>query len=185
MSTAFPRIVKRAWEFQPPRKPTRRPLSVRIARPDEGQKIFDTLMLLAEENALAPVSEEKVRGMIARCRGPEPGQYRDGVIGLIDAPDGSIAATVGIIMGQWWYTNAWHCEEVWSFVHPDHRDHLKEGGENYAESLIDFSKWWGEQMGNPVLMGVLSTHRTLGKIRLYSRKIPLVGALYLWRGPNV
>jgi len=178
MSAALAKVIERSWTFVPKPGPTPRPLSIRIAHPDEGDKIFASLMLLAEENALAPVSEARVRAMIDRCRGPEPGKMRDGVIGIIDAPDGRIAATVGIVMSQWWYTNAWHCEEVWGFVDPLHRS----GKFNYAKALIAFSKWWSEQMGMPLIMGVLSTHRTLGKIRLYAREVPLVGAIFMWRG---
>ena len=183
---ALARIIEHHswWSHKPQTGPTPRPLSVRISRPDEEEKIFRVLMQMAEEIALAPVNETKVRAMIRRCSGPAAGEVRDGVIGLIDAPGGKIAATVGMIHNQWWYTNSWHVEEVWSFVHPDHRpDHRREeNGPNYARALIQFSRWWGEQLGCPVLMGVMSTERTLGKIRLYAREIPLVGALFLHRG---
>lgn len=167
------------WEYRGDQQkmPTKRPLSVRIARPSEEERLFKTLMLAGEENAMAGVSEPKVRAMLQRCRSPEPGQPRYGVIGVIDAPKGGIAATVGLVTGQWWYTEEWHCEEVWSFVHPDHRRDKA----NHAKDLIQFSKWWGEQLGWPVLMGVMSNVRTLGKIRLYAREIPLVGALFLHR----
>lgn len=167
----------RDWRSRISKEPTQRPLSVRIARPSEEERLFKTLMLLGEENAMAEISKPKVRAMLQRCRSPEPGQPRYGVIGVIDAPKGGIAATVGLVTGQWWYTEEWHCEEVWSFVHPDHRRDKA----NHAKDLIQFSKWWGEQLGWPVLMGVLSNVRTLGKIRLYAREIPLVGALFLHR----
>lgn len=169
-------IFERALGAEQPSKPTPRPLGVRIANKVDEGAVFDLLMLLAAENALAPVNDEKVRAMIRRST-----DRQGGVIGIIDAPDGGIAASVSLIMAQWWYSEAWHYEEVWSFVHPDHR----RGAGNYAQRLIQFARWWGEQIGMPVLMGVLSTHRTIGKVRLYARHIPLAGALYLWRGSNV
>src|SRR5882757_6116638 len=115
MSAALAKIIDRSWSFVPKPGPTPRPPSVRISRPDEADKIFSSLMLLAEENALAPVNEARVRAMIERCSGPkkDSDEVRDGVIGIVDAPDGRIAASIGIIMMQWWYTNAWHCEEAW------------------------------------------------------------------------
>lgn len=178
--TAAAALVKILSEEQGRRSsiaaPTPRPAQVRLATEADEQKLFDLLMLLAAENAMDPVSDTKVMDMIRHATRRE-----GGVIGIIDAPDGSIAATVGITMAQWWYSNAWRCEEAWSFVHPDHRG----GNGRYAKQLIQFSKWWGEQLGMPVLMGVLSTHRTLGKIRLYARNIPVVGALFLHRAGSV
>lgn len=154
-------------------KPTARPVAVRVASPADEQAVFDVLMLLAEENAMSPVSETKVIEAIRK------GTRRDGgMVGIIDAPDRSIAATIGIVHGSWWYTQSWHCEELWSFVHPAHR----KDGNNYARDLINFGKWWSEQMGLPFLMGVLSNKRTEGKVRLYRRTIPCVGALFLHRG---
>jgi hypothetical protein len=172
------RVFERAAEVKSPSAaPTPRPAEVRIAQQADEREIFDLLMLLAEENALAPVNDIKVLTMIRRAT-----ERRDGVIGIIDAPDGEgIAASVGIVMGSWWYTEAWHNEEMWSFVHPDYR----RGNGNYAQKLIQFSKWWTEQLGMPLLMGVLSTKRTVGKVKLYARNVPLAGALYLWRGSGV
>ncbi len=176
MSVALTRMFERSTAYREPTGPTPRPACVRVATPADEQAVFDILMLLAEENAMSPVSEAKVWAAIHKGT-----RRQGGIIGVIDTPNRQIAATVGISMGQWWYTEAMHCEEIWSFVHPDHR----KGKENYAKMLIEFSRWWGEQLGLPVLMGVLSTKRTLGKVRLYSRHIPFVGALFLHRAGAV
>lgn len=173
------KIIERSWAHRPSSGPTARPKEVRIARPDEEERIYASLMLLAEENALAPVSEDRVRAMLQRCRGASAanGGMRDGVIGIIDAPDGEIAGMTGLVMGQVWYSAAWHCEDVWTYVNPAYR-----AGHSYAKSLIQFAKWWAEQLGMPLFIGVASSRRTIGKIRFYSREVPLVGASFLWKG---
>lgn len=174
-NAALARMLNRSVDCRPVTGPTEQPPLVRIGLQADEQAIFDMLMLLAPENAMAPVNSEKVWDTIKK------GTRRDGgVVGIIEV-DGKIAATVGIGMGPWWYSSAWHCEEMWCYVHPDYR----KAKDNYAELLIQFTKWWSEQLGMPVLMGVLTTNRTLGKVRLYARHIPFVGGLFLWRGTNV
>lgn len=174
-AAAVKATFERDYELRNAAGPTMRPEAVRIATQADEPSVYALLMRLAEENSLAPVNDQKVLDMIRK------GTRRDGgVIGIIEV-DGQIAASVGLVMTQWWYSASWHVEEVWSFVHPDYR----RAKDNYAKSLIQFSRWWGEQLGMPVLMGVLSTKRTLGKVRLYARHIPLVGALFLWRGAAV
>ena len=183
-ATAFAAIVQQRsfWAYKGQgASPTPRPSMVRIARPDEEDKIFDVLIMLSEENAIAPTNEERIRAMIRRCRGPENGKMRDGVIGLIDAPNGGgIAATCAVVMSQPWYSLAWYCEEIWTYVLPDYRA-AKMG---HAKALLNFEKWWAEQLGMPLFVGIISKTRTLGKMRLYSREMPLVGASFLWRGAS-
>lgn len=177
MAARLVQLIKLEIDNAPARPaPTKRPEGVRVATATDEKAIFDLLMLLAEENAMDPVNDYRVLAMIKKAT-----DRQGGMIGIIDAPDGSIAACVGLILSQWWYTESWHTEEVWSFVHPDHRG----GSADHAAKLIEFSKWWGDQLGMPVIMGVLSTKRTLGKVRLYARSIPLVGAIFLHRGGSV
>jgi len=175
-AAALGRTLDRSVTYRPSAGPTPKPVKVRIGLEADEPEIWKLLMLDAEENALAPVSEKRVREVMRAGT-----RRQGGVVGFIDAPGGKgLAATVGIHMVQPWYTEAWVCEEMWSFVHPDHRT----AKDNYVNMLIDFSKWWAEQLGMPLFMGVVSTHRTIGKVRLYSRRIPFVGAMFLHR-PSV
>ena len=113
------------------------------------------------------MEESKVRAMIRRGTRKE-----GGVIGVIDGKNGA-EATVGMVLSQWWYSSSWHMEEVWNFVHPDHRH------SGHAKHLISFAKWTADKLSVPLIMGILTRDRVAAKIRLYQREIPQVGALFL------
>lgn len=140
---------------------------VRMARPEDEESVYALLMQLHAENGLSPVSEQKTRAMIRRAT-----QKDGGIIGLIEGKDG-IEASVGLLLTQWWYSEAWHLEEMWTFVHPDHRR------TTHAKRLIEFAKWASDRMGVPLLMGILTRDRLAPKLRLYQRQIPQVGALFV------
>lgn len=148
-------------------------MTARLAGRRDEPAIYDLLMLLYDENAMAPLSVEKVQRMIkAGTRG------QGGVIGVIDGPHG-IEASVGLKLAQWWYSDDWHLEEMWAHVHPSHRQG------DHAQSLIDFAKGCAARLKLPLLMGILTHHRATAKIRLYQRQIPQVGALFLHRVGSV
>lgn len=171
--SALRSIFEREAEVEVQRGPTARPEGVRVAVKADERAIFDLLMTqAAEESAFAPVNEFKVLEAIKSAT-----ERKGGIIGIIDSDDGRIAATIGLIMGWWWYSEEGHYQDLWCFVSPEFR----RGRNNYAQRLIQFAKWWGEQAGAPVLMGVASTKRTQGKIRLFARNMPLVGAGFMWR----
>lgn len=150
-----------------------RPARVRVAGPADREWLWDQLMMAAAENAMAPINETRVTGaldaMIAREKA---------VAGVIDGTSG-FAGSIGLTFGQWWYSTEWHVEEMWCFVHPDYRRGAQNKG--HAKALLQFAIWWADQVGLPLLMGVLSHKRTEGKIRLYERSIPMAGALFLHR----
>jgi hypothetical protein len=151
-----------------------RPAAVRIATPTDYARIFDIFMLAAAENAMAPICEAKVEEAITLAT-----ERRNGsVIGIIDGDRGDIAGIIGLVMAPFWYSHEWHCEELLNFVHPDYRM----GTRRCAHDLLAFAKWWADQMGMALLMGVLSHKRTEGKVRLYRRQLPFAGALFLYRG---
>lgn len=144
-------------------------MTVRLAtRPDEPA-IYDLLLQLYDENAMAMIASDKVQRMIkAGTRG------NGGVIGVIDGSHG-MEASLGMKIGQWWYSDEWHLEEMWLHVHPAHRH------TDHAQKLIDFAKDCADRLGLPLLMGILTHSRADAKVRLYRRQIPQVGALFLHR----
>lgn len=159
--------------------PTKKPENVRLATPRDEARIFNLLnegpTSLANENALFPPAPEKVLNQIkAATRG------KGGMIGIIEY-DGRIAGSVGLFLSQFWYTESWHLEEFWNFVHPDFRamrdgDGAKVG---IASSLVDFSKWANENLCVALSMGIMSHTRMEGKVRLYQRKLHMIGAFFL------
>lgn len=147
---------------------TEKPNNVRPARPEDAEKIYDLLMFLYAENAPFKMSEKKVRAMIKRGT-----ENRDIVLGVVDAPDGTIAGSVGACFEQWWHTDDWHIGEMWNFVHPEHRH------STYAKDLITYMKWIAEQMNMSLHMGIITGTKMEAKIRLYRRQIQPVGALFI------
>ncbi len=140
---------------------------VRLAGPDDEDEVYDLLMKLYLENSMAELSSAKVRQTIRRAT-----NEKDGFIGVIPGPDG-LEATVGLFLSQWWYTDDWHVEEYWNFVHPDHRR------TGHANRLISWSKWISDSLHMPMLMGILTKTQLEPKMRLFQRKMPQVGALFL------
>lgn len=147
---------------------TDKPLNVRAARPEDEDNIFKLLCLLYDENAPFQMSEKKVRRMIA-----EGARDRSVIIGVIDAPDGTIAGSVGALFAQWWHTEDWHIDEMWNFVHPEHRK------SSYARDLISYMKWVSERMEMSLHMGIITATKMEAKIRLYRRQMLPVGALFV------
>jgi hypothetical protein len=76
-----------------------------------------------------------------------------------------------------WYSDDEVLEERAIFIHPDYRS--AKGGR--ARRLCEFTKLTADTLGVPLIIGVLSNHRTKGKIRLYERQFgEPSGAFFLY-----
>jgi hypothetical protein len=141
---------------------------VRLAKPQDEDEIFAICKLLHSENGLFPMSEEAVRGRIRECT-----EQRGGIIGVIGVP-GQIEAIICLILNKFWYTDAWSLDEQFAYVLPNHRR------SSNAKELIVFGKACAEQIGLPLVIGVLSNERTEAKVRLYERQLGApAGAFFL------
>lgn len=145
-----------------------RPKNVRPARPGDEDNLFDLLCLAYKENAPFSMSDKKVRAIIEAATSD-----KEIIVGVVDAPDGKIAASVGAIFTQWWYTEDFHIDELWNFVHPDHRR------STHAKDLISYMKWVSDMMDMTLHMGVLTTTRVEAKVRLYGRQMQQTGAFFM------
>lgn len=145
-----------------------RPQSVRPARAGDEDKLFNLLCLAYRENAPFTMSDRKVRALIEAGTSPD----KEVIIGVVES-DGGIVASVGALFTQWWYTEDFHIDELWNFVHPDHRR------SEYAKDLISYMKWISDQMDMTLHMGVLTTTRVEAKIRLYGRQLKQTGAFFM------
>lgn len=145
---------------------------VRLAQPGDEDAVYRLLLELYDENALMPMSEARVRATIhAGTRG------EGGIVGVIDGAHG-IEASIGMAFSQFWYTEAYHLNELWCFVHPDHRK------STHARRLIEFGKWCADRLSSPehkvpLLLGIVTRHRLLPKLRLFQRQAPQVGAIFM------
>lgn len=145
---------------------------VRMARPEDEEPVYRLLLHLYDENALLPMSETKVRATIrAATRG------EGGIVGVIEGKDG-IEASIGMALSSFWYSEACHLNELWCFVHPDHRV------STHARRLIEFGKWCADRLSSeeqrvPLLLGIVTRHRLFAKLRLFQRQVPQVGAIFM------
>ena len=76
-----------------------------------------------------------------------------------------------------WYSDQDILEEKAIFIHPDYRN--AKGGR--ARRLVEFSKEASDYLKIPLIIGVLSNHRTEAKVRLYERQFGKAsGAFFLY-----
>lgn len=150
---------------------SQKPDNVRVARAGDEDKLFDFVREGHEESATFPLSETKVHNFIdAAISGSHPI-----IIGIIDAPDSDrIAASIAMVYSQWWYTDAWHLDELWCNVHKDYRK------SSFGRDLIDFGKWVSDSADKALHMGIITTHRMEAKIAMYRRKLPQMGAIFIY-----
>lgn len=100
----------------------------------------------------------------------------DGIIGVI-GPEGALEGSIFLLISRFWYSRQKHLEELWTFVHPDHRKSA------HAKTLIGFAKQCSDQMAVPLNIGVLSNERTEAKLRLYERQLGKPsGAFFFFNG---
>lgn len=154
------------------------PKNVRPIVPGDEDKLFHLLCMAHEENAPYTMNEKKVRHMIS-----EGATDKCAIIGVIDSPDKKeIAASFGAYFSCWWYTDDFHIEECWNFVHPNYRK------SSYAKDILQYAKWISDQMQMPLHNGIMTATRFEAKSRLYRRQMPQVGAafaynMHLAKGP--
>lgn len=133
--------------------------------------MLDLLGMMYAENGVAGLCRPKMEAALDR------GLRRDrALIGVIGDSDG-VKASIGLFMHQWWYSDDWHLEDCWNFVHPEHRR------STHARSLLTFAKKAADDLGIQLLIGILSTDRTQAKVKLYERFFgPSAGAGFVY--PN-
>lgn len=157
------------------------PSTVRIARPDDHQELWRMMLSAHTENGLFTLSPEKVEFLLQRSLNPQAIHPMDqgprGTIGVIGTPK-QLEAFCWVLIGQFWYSNDYHIEELIAYVDPEfrHSDHSK--------ALIDWMKSLADEMKIPVLTGVMSNFRTEAKVRLYKRHLPPIGAFFLYPNAN-
>lgn len=152
-------------------------LKVRLATPEDEAAMMDLALRAWRENGVMDVNPEKMLGMI------RPALYLwQGLVGVIGEPGQKIEGAVLLRMSQMWYSDSWILEEKAVFVDPEYRKASRsEQSLSHARRLVDFSKQVADGLGIPLLIGVLSNHRTKAKIRLYERRLGTPsGAFFLY-----
>jgi len=145
---------------------------VRLATESDRGGVLDLCRMLHEENGIFPLKIERVEDVLDRAiRHDTANPAFVGVIG-----DKQIKGCVAIAIHSFWYTDSETpcCDELWNFVHPDHRR------SDYAKQQIRFAMDVSEVWGLPLMIGVLSLDkRTEAKVRLYERLLRKAGAYFV------
>lgn len=139
------------------------------AKPADKEAVIEICKEDWEENSQFSLSLPKLQTMVSRIL--DEGQ---GVIGLIRKAS-EIEAVMLLQISQFWYTNDWCLEEVLNFVRPQYRRSTN------AKDMIQFAKRCSDELGIPLVIGVVSNERTAAKIALYQRQLgPQVGGYFIW-----
>lgn len=126
---------------------------------------------LHRENGLFTMSSDRVREMLRRAF-----TKNGGIIGVI-GDRGKLQGSIYLLLTQLWYSDDFHIEELWNYVRPEYR---KFNNPTHAEEMIRFAKRCGDELGIPVIIGIMSNTRTEAKVRIYRRQLgDPVGAFFL------
>ena len=147
-------------------------LKIRLANPQDLDEIMSIAMMACDENGFLNPNPAKLAGEIW------PALHQDhGLCAVIGKPGGMIEGLVLLRIGNMWYSDSQVVEEKAIFIHPDFRS--AKGGR--ASKLCEFSKKVADSLGIPLIIGVLSNHRTSAKVRMYERQFgPPSGAFFLY-----
>lgn len=147
-------------------------VNVRIGTPDDIHGVMEIALDMWDELGIVPPSVDKILGEVWEALNQE-----NGLIGIIGEPGGRIEGGVLLRIGSMWYSEAKVLEERGIFIHRDFRS--VRGGR--ARRLCEFSKETADALGIPLLIGILSDHRTQAKAKLYERQFGKPsGAFFLY-----
>lgn len=151
---------------------TDRPADVRVARTGDEELLFALIRASDDEWALAPRNYDKVRAVLHMATNAEAAGVATPRFGVIEGAHGMEGA-VGLYPTQPWDSDAHYLRAFFLYVAPEHRR------STHARHLIEFSKWFGERAGLPVVFELLHPERTEAKARLFARQAKPVGGLYM------
>jgi len=145
---------------------------VRIGTPDDVHPMMDLAMQACDENGFVDPNPQKLLAEIWPAL-----NLHDGLVGIIQDEGHRLEGAILLRIGTMWYSDASVIEEKAIFIHPDYRN--AKGGR--ARRLCEFSKRMADEMNLPLVIGVLSNHRTEAKVRLYERQFGKPsGAFFLY-----
>lgn len=147
-------------------------LKVRVGTPADVDDIMELALNACNENGFVNAVPARLLHEIW------PALNRDhGLIGIIGEPGEKPEAAVLLRIGSMWYSDQQVLEEKAVFVSPGFRG-AKAGR---ARRLVEFSKEVADTLGMPLIIGILSNHRTEAKVRLYERQFGKPsGAFFLY-----
>lgn len=158
--------------------------TIRLAHPSDEPELLDLFRMMHAEGGMRKLDIDCVREVFARAF-----DKKGGILAVIGAP-GHIRAMMYLLITRHYYTKDNHIEELWNWVHPDHRQ------SDYSKLLIEYAKKCSDEISEssvrmggdkvPLIMGVLTNKRMSAKVRLYRRFFGMpYGAFFLHNAPWV
>jgi len=145
---------------------------IRIGTPADLDAVLQVALEACEENGFVSPNPDK----LAQELWPALNLHY-GVVGIIGEPGKPIEAGVLLRIGAMWYSDDIVVEEKAVFISPKYRD----AKGKRAQKICEFSKSVAQNLGVPLMIGVLSNKRTKAKVRLYEREFgPSAGAFFLY-----
>lgn len=148
-------------------------LAIRLATPEDMPELMKLAVAAASENGFLDASAE----LLARELWPALNQ--DHGLCAVIGPTGTqtIEGLVLLRIGTMFYSPQVVVEEKCVFIYPEFRS--AKGGR--ARKLCEFSKHVADELGIPLIIGVLSNTRTAGKVKMYTRLFgEPAGAFFLY-----
>jgi len=135
---------------------------VRTGEPSDIHAMMDLALAACEENGLTRPNPQKLCAEIWSAL-----NLHLGIVGIIGEQGKPLEAAVMLRVESLWYSDELVLNERAVFVSPEFRQ--ARGGR--ASKLTDFALQASKNLDLPLMIGVLSNHRTEGKVRLYERKL--------------
>jgi len=147
-------------------------LGVRLGTPGDVHFMMDLAMQACDENGFVDPNPQKLLTEIWPALNLD-----NGLVGIIQDDGGVLEGAILLRIGNMWYSDEKVLEEKAIFIHPDYRN--AKGGR--ARRLCEFSKQVATTLELPLIIVVLSNHRTEAKVRLYERQFGKpTGAFFLY-----
>ena len=147
-------------------------LSVRVGTPEDVDGMMQLALAACAENGLTSANPLKLLGEIWAGL-----SRQHGIVGIIGRSGEQFEAAILLRTEPLWYSDDLTIVERAIFVHPDFRS--AKGGR--ARKLCEFAKQTAEVLQIPLVIGILSSQRVEGKIRLYERQFgPQSGAYWIY-----
>lgn len=133
-------------------------LPVRKALPPDKPSIMEMCEENHRDNGQFSLSIPKVETMVDKA-------FSGGgaIIGVVGS--GQVEGMILLNISQFWYSADWCLEEIQNYVRPAYRK------STHAKDLINFGKRCSDELGIPLVIGVVSNDRTRAKLELYRRQL--------------
>ncbi len=147
-------------------------LEIRLGTPADLDEVMRLAFMACEDNGFLDYSPALLAQEIW------PALLQDhGLFAIIGPPGGAIEGFVLLRIGKMFYSERICLEEKCLWVHPDFR--TAKGGR--ARRLLEFTKTTADSLGIPLIIGIMSTKRAAGKVKLYERLFGApTGAFFLY-----